>query len=608
MKVNIVAVRLWIYTIGFILFSFLATTLFYGLFYSQQVEDMYLDDFNQVMKNVETLSTRDPHFLVENIEEYDLIDSKVYFSIDSGTVDSADGGQTFAGFPSYVRTQLPKEEAMQEVLSSNEENVIRSTLQMDGRSGVPFIFRVHPFELNEEPYVLYSYADVAFLNKIESRTNTILGWLIVVYLFLSVLYYIYLKKNISDPIHEMTDTAFSYAKNDFSKELPVHGRDDLAQLAMAMNKMGNALETSATAISQEKDLLSNIMNSIDTGVLYFDKDRTLLLSNPAGEQFLQEYRFQEENAPIDNNTDELKEKMVEASTYASTVHYAMELNDNFYSINIFPITEGNTSLIRGNIISIQDLTQEHRLDKTRVDFINNISHELRTPLVMVQGYSEAILDDVAESAEEKKEMASIIRDEAERMNRMVNEMLDLSRMEAGYIDLYKETVDIEDYFSRLVSRFRKMANEANIQLSYSIFEEIRTCYMDRDKMDQVFVNLLNNAIRHTRSDRLEDGKVSLHARLDTLVDEVILEVRDNGSGIPSEDIPYIFDRFYKADKSRENHVSNKRGTGIGLSLVKNIIEAHDGYIEVESELGKGTSFIIHIPYIEEYEEKNETTY
>lgn len=600
MKVNVVAVRVWIFTIGFILFSFLATTLFYGLFYSRQVEERYLSDFNGVMQNVEALTLRDPHFLVHNIEEYDLLDSRVYFHIHPQLPSETSGEDVLMNFPASVQEELSEDPRVAELLEGNSADSVQATFQLDEAGTVPFVFRQFPFEYNGEPFTLYSYADLAFLSTIETRTGNILVWLIVVYLFLSFLYYMYLKRTISEPIKVMTDTAFAFAKNDYSREIPVKGQDDLAQLAMAMNKMGKALETSATAISQEKDLLSNVLYSIDTGVLYFDEDYTLLLSNPVGELFLQEYREYQEKFSTDSDED-IKKKMEEASTHATNVHYAVEVNESYYSINIFPIREEGTSNIRGCIVSIQDLTQEYRLDKTRVDFINNISHELRTPLVMVQGYSEAIIDDVAETMEEKKEMATIIREEAERMNRMVNDMLDLSRMEAGYVELSKEVIDLEEYYQRLVSRFQNMANENNIELSYEIKDDITHCYMDLDKMDQVFVNLINNALRHTRLMHPSGGKVTLAARWDELVDEIVLEVSDNGSGIPKEDLPYIFDRFYMADKSRVNVSASKRGTGIGLSLVRKIIEAHDGYVEAESDVGQGTTFFIHLPY-EELEE------
>jgi two-component system sensor histidine kinase ResE len=254
-----------------------------------------------------------------------------------------------------------------------------------------------------------------------------------------------------------------------------------------------------------------------------------------------------------------------------------------------------TEDLRGILISTNDQTKEHRLDKMRVDFINNISHELRTPLVMVQGYSEAILDDVAESTEEKKEMATIIRDESQRMNRMVNEMLDLSRMEAGYIELQKTDVDLNSYLRTLLFRFDKMANESEVSLQLDMPKEDVHLVMDKDKMDQVFVNLINNAIRHTSMTDKSEKVVTLQLYNEQDLNEVVMVVKDTGTGIPEEDVPYIFDRFFKADKSRNNYSFNANGTGIGLSLVQNIVEAHEGYIEVESTLGKGASFLIHLP-------------
>ena len=238
----------------------------------------------------------------------------------------------------------------------------------------------------------------------------------------------------------------------------------------------------------------------------------------------------------------------------------------------------------------------------RVDFINNVSHELRTPLVMIQGYSEAIVDDVAETVEEKHEMAKIIGEESRRMNRMVNEMLDLSRVESGYITLEKTKVSLSKFFNQLFSRFSTMASNGNVTLSLEIQPTLENYFMDRDKMDQVFVNLINNAIRHTIMADREEGQVKISVYLDTIVDEVLMEVQDNGTGIPEEDVPFVFERFYKADKSRASQRDNRIGTGIGLSLVKNIVEAHSGYVEVKSEMDVGTSFIVHMPYIDEKEQ------
>src|SRR5699024_6257411 len=185
-----------------------------------------------------------------------------------------------------------------------------------------------------------------------------------------------------------------------------------------------------------------------------------------------------------------------------------------------------------------------------------------------------------------------------RMNRMVNEMLNLSRMEAGYIELSKEKVKTIPYFKRLLSRFNKIADNAGVELEVEIETEIGFLYVDRDKIDQVFVNLLNNAIRHTSLAGKEHSFVKIWVHFDELVDQVLVEIIDNGTGIPEEDLPFIFERFYKADKARKNIGKNKIGTGIGLSLVKEIVQAHDGTIEVRSKQGEGATFVVRLPYIE----------
>ncbi|UDE95516.1 HAMP domain-containing histidine kinase [Carnobacterium viridans] len=195
-------------------------------------------------------------------------------------------------------------------------------------------------------------------------------------------------------------------------------------------------------------------------------------------------------------------------------------------------------------------------------------------------------------------MAKIIGEESIRMNRMVNEMLDSSRMEAGFINLIKLDVQLDDFFNKLFTRFATMSEKNNIEMKLTIDANLDSYYMDEDKMNQVFVNLINNAIRHTSLSDKEHKKVEIWVHLDRIMDEVLIEVKDNGTGISEEDVPYVFDRFYKADKSRTVMKGNKTGTGIGLSIVKNIIEAHGGFVEVKSVVHEHTAFIVHLPYID----------
>lgn len=605
MKLNIVAIRIWLITFGLIILSFVFTTFFYGYFYSEQVEENYMNDFEELIMNVENLADQDPHFLLSILDEINGLHSKVHFSFLMNDVYSQNENLWVLRFSDEVYQTIENKSGVLMNLEAPQDLQVRSDSSSEDNENIPYVFHVKHIDLDGEEAILYSYADLSFLVSIENTMAAVLTILIAIYSCLGFAYYFYLKRNVSEPINAMTNIAFDYARDDFSRQLPVAGRDDLSELAMAMNKMGHSLETNRKAIRQEKELLSHIMHNIDTGVLYYDPDKTLLLSNPAGDLFLTQYHVEKDNFSSQEEYEDVDEKIDKVIQEKKTLQFDIEMEEFYYIVTILPLIEEDSSEIRGILMSTQDLTSEHRLDKMRVDFINNISHELRTPLVMVQGYSEAILDDVAETIDEKKEMASIIRDESQRMNRMVNEMLDLSRMEAGFIELQKEVVNLSVYFKKLISRFEKMAKEKEVKLDIIMPQEELELLMDRDKMDQVFVNLMNNAIRHTGMTTKDEKIVTIRVFEDELLNEIIMEVSDNGTGIPKEDLPYIFDRFFKADKSRKNHSHNATGTGIGLSLVQNIIETHKGYIEVESEAGEGAAFVIHLPYVLKESELNE---
>lgn len=247
----------------------------------------------------------------------------------------------------------------------------------------------------------------------------------------------------------------------------------------------------------------------------------------------------------------------------------------------------NQTKIRGAVAVLRDMSEERKLDKSRKDFIANVSHELRTPISMLQGYSEAIIDDIASTDEEKKEIAQVIYDESLRMGRLVNELLDLARMEAGHVQLHLESVAMVEFTERVLRKFQGLAKEKHIKLSLNgKIEDEFEAMIDSDRMEQVLTNLIDNAIRHTD----DYGEVKLH--LDKSQSEIHLSVQDTGAGIPKEDLPFVFERFYKADKARTR---GKSGTGLGLAIAKNIVEAHQGIIAVESELNEGTTFFIKLP-------------
>lgn len=260
------------------------------------------------------------------------------------------------------------------------------------------------------------------------------------------------------------------------------------------------------------------------------------------------------------------------------------VHGRIWALVITPLYAKNQ--VRGAVAVLRDVTEERRMDKLRKDFVANVSHELRTPLSMLQGYSEALVDGVASSPEDQKEIAQVIHDESLRMGRLVRELLDLARMESGHIRLEPSKVDIPDLVLRVGRKFNTIAKEQGIRLNVEVPNQLPVAWWDEDKVEQVLTNLTDNAIRHTQ----EGGEVKL-----TVVDEeneIQLTVEDTGSGIPEEDLPFIFERFYKADKARTRGQS---GTGLGLAIVKHIVEAHGGSVNVRSKEGEGTRFQVQMP-------------
>jgi two-component system sensor histidine kinase ResE len=206
---------------------------------------------------------------------------------------------------------------------------------------------------------------------------------------------------------------------------------------------------------------------------------------------------------------------------------------------------------------------------------------------MLQGYSEALLDDIAQSPEARRELAQVIHDETLRMGRLVRELLDLARMEAGHIVIERARVSVPSLIERVVRKFQGIAREQKVSLKWDVHPDLPEVYWDEDKVEQVLTNLVDNAIRHTP----EGGEIRLKASPSNSR-KVSLTVQDTGSGIPEEDLPFIFERFYKADKARTRGQS---GTGLGLAIVRHMVEAHGGTVSVDSRLGEGTTFTVKLP-------------
>jgi two-component system sensor histidine kinase ResE len=444
-----------------------------------------------------------------------------------------------------------------------------------------------PLHINNDNGAVFIYQSLDVLKETTDKTTKLILLAAGIAIILTTFFAFFLSTRITAPLRKMREAAFQVAKGKFDTKVPVASHDEIGELATAFNQMGKQLKFNINALNQEKEQLRSILSSMADGVLTFNRDGTILITNPPAELFLQHWFYEQgkdSQLPAPKEMLDLLDKVIKTDKDQTS---ELTIQGRTYVVIISPLY--NRDNVRGAVVVIRDMTEERRLDTLRDDFIANVSHELRTPIAMLQGYSEAIIDDIAATDDEKKEFAKIIYDETLRIGRLVNELLDLARMEAGHISLNFDTIPIQSFVQRVTFKFQGVARESNVHLSSEVEEDAPMIKMDPDRIEQVLTNLIDNAIRYTP----ENGTVKVIQ--EEFEDGILISVADTGTGIQDEDIPFVFERFYKADKARTR---GKSGTGLGLAIAKNIIEAHHGRISVKSKVGQGTTFSFYLPRIQ----------
>lgn len=467
------------------------------------------------------------------------------------------------------------------------EKITTFASKNNGKDSMKYSIIGVPLHLeNEKNGAVFIYQSLEVIQETTQSTTKFILLVAGVAIILTTIFAFFLSTRITAPLRKMREAAFEVARGKFDTKVPILTHDEIGELATAFNQMGRQLKFNMNALSQEKEQLSSILSSMADGVITFNRDGTILITNPPADRFLQYWYYEkggytQNSEAIPSQVMELFQQAVDTETEQAG---EISLQGRHWVILVSPLYSNR--FIRGAVAVLRDMTEERQLDKMRKDFIANVSHELRTPISMLQGYSEAIVDDIAESQEEKKEMAKVIYDESLRMGRLVNELLDLARMEAGHIQLTLEEVHLYPFMNRIIHKFQGLAKDNEIYLSAELENDIPAAFFDPDRIEQVLTNLIDNAIRHTPL----GGSVKLNVSQVDL--GIKVEVADSGSGIPEEDLPFVFERFYKADKARTR---GRAGTGLGLAIAKNIIDAHRGHISVQSKIGQGTTFAFILP-------------
>ncbi|WP_026694783.1 ATP-binding protein [Peribacillus kribbensis] len=470
----------------------------------------------------------------------------------------------------------------------DQHKAVKKQLELPfrGEKAAPVILIGVPLEINGQQGAVFLYQSLEAMEATVHSTTKVILLAAGVAAILTTIFAFFLSTRITAPLRKMRQAAFEVARGKFDTKVPILTHDEIGELATAFNQMGKQLKFNLNALNQEKENLASILSSMADGVITFNSDGTILVSNPPAERFLQ-YWYQEKG--FIQGTHEavpsvLMKMFEQAVELESEQTGEISIQRHNWVLIVSPLY--NNKSIRGAVAVLRDMTEERRLEKLRKDFIANVSHELRTPIAMLQGYSEAIIDDIG-TEEDKKEMAQVIYEESLRMGRLVNDLLDLARMEAGRITLNYEEMEIGSYLKRVAHKFQGLAKEKNIAISVELHDSEAIYLFDPDKLEQVLTNLIDNAIRHTP----ERGSVQIVQSRD-IQGSLSIEVQDSGSGIPKEDLPFVFERFYKADKARTR---GRAGTGLGLAIAQNIVHAHGGQITVKSTLNEGTTFYITIP-------------
>jgi two-component system phosphate regulon sensor histidine kinase PhoR len=396
-------------------------------------------------------------------------------------------------------------------------------------------------------------------------------------------------RRVTGPLTEMQAAAKEMGAGDLARRVQVRTGDELEEMANAMNRMASHLADTIGQLDAGKARLETLLANLDDGVIVIAADRSVRMMNReagkifdasetmgAGRPYPEVIRHPRTLAFIDGwmKGEEPKPRDLAVVTRqgsravrcsGTTVRYPGESNADI-------------------LLTLRDVTEERRLSQIKSDFVSNASHELRTPLTNIRGYLEAIQDAVREGAAPESSFIDVALGNALRMERLIDDLLELSRAESGAVPLEKEDISLSSFLSRVADQHRSSAKQAGKTLEVEAVDGAFRA--DLRKLALALSNLVDNALKYGK----ERGRVTLSGRIEG--DTCLLEVADDGPGISPEHLPRIFERFYRADRGRSRELG---GTGLGLSITKHIVESHGGILRVESRIGVGTRFFIRIP-------------
>lgn len=410
---------------------------------------------------------------------------------------------------------------------------------------------------------------------------------LIITIFLGIL----VARTITRPISDMRRQAQAMSKGNFSRKVRVYGTDEIGQLAIAFNNMTNRLQEAQSTTEAERRKLASVLTNMTDGVIATDRKGRIILINDPALDLLHVSREVTLNRPIASVLG-----IEQEYSFEDLIYMKDPVNLNFSTMEApyilranFSVIQKETGFVNGLITVLHDITEQEKIDMERREFVANVSHELRTPLTTMRSYLEALADGAWKEESIAPHFLHVTQTETERMIRLVNDLLQLSKMDSQEYELNTDFVEFNKFFERIIERF-EMSKSQNVHFIKLLPETSYFVDIDTDKLTQVIDNIISNAIKYSP----DGGNIRFGFTVSNNMLKVMIS--DDGMGIPKENVGRIFDRFYRVDRARARSMG---GTGLGLAIAREMIEAHGGKIWAESEEGVGTTIFFTLPYAED---------
>ena len=394
---------------------------------------------------------------------------------------------------------------------------------------------------------------------------------------------------ITKPIRQINDMTQQAIKGNWSQKIPVSTQDEMGSLAKSLNLLFRQVQENMEVIKNEQNKITAIISSMNEGVIACDTDSRILLINKSIEDIFSVAAADCQNKMLleairNNELDEILNLTLRSGQAQQSELSILVPIQKIFQIYASPLKKEDQTV--GAVLVLHDITELKHLENVRKEFISNVSHELKTPLTSIKGFIETLLAGALEDKNNNRRFLTIIQDHADRLGKLINDILELSKLESKEIKLDIKPVALPEIIRKTVETFTPQLVKSKVTCSVNIKDTLPLVQADQDKIAQVLINLIDNAIKFNK----ENGSITVTSAIQD--DSIKISISDTGMGLPEKDLPRIFERFYRVDKARSRDLG---GTGLGLSIVKHIIEAHHGQTGVESIQEQGSTFWFTLP-------------